>query len=84
MRWELEDLLYQHHVKNGIHYIVTGGGGAPLYPVNAPIAGMTVKVVSTEHFVNVKVEGKTAKAQAIALDGSVLDTVELGRQAGSK
>ncbi len=71
------DHNYQHHFKNGIHYIVTGGGGAPLYPVDASIPGVTRKMLSTEHFVKVKIEGKTAAAEAIALDGRVLDTVQL-------
>ncbi|MCE5306607.1 MAG: metallophosphoesterase [Acidobacteriales bacterium] len=71
------DHNYQHHLKNGVHYIVTGGGGAPLYPVDASIPGVTQKVVSTEHFVTVKIEGKTARAEAIGLDGRILDTVQL-------
>ena len=71
------DHNYQHHVKNGVHYIVTGGGGAPLYPVDGPIAGITRKVESTEHFVQVKVNGKRTVIEAIALDGHVIDTIEL-------
>ena len=70
------DHNYQHHVKNGIHYIVTGGGGAPLYPVDAPIPEMTKKVESTEHFVKVSVNGKQARVEAIALDGHRIDTID--------
>jgi len=72
------DHNYQHHVKNGVHYIVTGGGGAPLYPVDAPIPEITKKVESTEHFVNVSVNGKQAHLEAIALDGHKIDTIDLG------
>jgi hypothetical protein len=36
-----------------------------------------VKVVSTENFVTVSVNGKTAKVQAHALDGKILDEFEL-------
>ncbi len=71
------DHNYQHHEKNGVNYIVTGGGGAPLYTLDAPIPGVTKKVEKTEHYVTVKVAGDTAIAQAIALDGHVIDTVEL-------
>ena len=28
------DHNYQHFLQNGIHYYITGGGGAPLYPVD--------------------------------------------------
>jgi 3',5'-cyclic AMP phosphodiesterase CpdA len=72
------DHNYQHHLKNGIHYIVTGGGGAPLYPVDAPIPDMTKKVESTEHFVKVSVNGLQARVEAVALDGHLIDTVDLG------
>ena len=71
------DHNYQHHLKNGIHYVVTGGGGAPLYAVDAPIPGVTLKVESTEHWVRIKVAGNQAKVEAIALDGRILDSFEL-------
>ena len=72
------DHNYQHHVKSGIHYVVTGGGGEPpLYPVDGPIAGLTRKVESTEHFVQVRVEGRQAKVEAVALDGHIIDVIEL-------
>jgi hypothetical protein len=71
------DHNYQHYLKNGIHYVITGGGGAPLYDVDKPVAGITQKVISTEHFVTVAVDGKTAHLEAIAVDGSKLDEIEL-------
>ena len=57
--------------------MITGGGGAPLYDVDKPPDGITLKVVSTEHFVTVSVEGKTARIEAIAVDGRKLDEIEL-------
>src|SRR5215471_16334568 len=71
------DHNYQHYLKNGLHYIITGGGGAPLYNVDKPDPQTTVKVVSTENFVTISVDGKTAKVQARALDGKILDEFEL-------
>jgi 3',5'-cyclic AMP phosphodiesterase CpdA len=71
------DHNYQHHVKNGVRYIVTGGGGAPLYPVNAPIPEVTQKVESVEHFVQVRVRGKQARIEALALDGRVIDSIDI-------
>jgi hypothetical protein len=71
------DHNYQHYLKNGVHYVITGGGGAPLYDVDKPPAGITMKVISTEHFVSVKVAGKTAHIEALALGGSLLDRIEL-------
>jgi hypothetical protein len=71
------DHNYQHYLRNGLHYVITGGGGAPLYDVSKPDPRTTVKVVSTENFVTVKIDGKAAKVQAHALDGRILDEFEL-------
>ncbi len=68
---------YQHHVKNGIQYIVTGGGGAPLAKVGPGFPGITKKVESTEHYVNVQVDGNKAHMQAVALDGHLIDSFDL-------
>ena len=70
------DHNYQHYLKNGIHYVVSGGGGAPLYDVNKPDPAITRKVVSIENFVSISVNGKTAKAQAIDINGNVIDEFE--------
>ena len=71
------DHNYQHHLKNGIHYIITGGGGAPLYDVAKPDPAITKLVMSTEHFVGIAVEGKVARIEAIGLDGSVIEKIEI-------
>jgi acid phosphatase type 7 len=71
------DHNYQHHVKNGIHYIVTGGGGAPLAPADPALPGITVKVESTEHYVAVRIQGGKAHIEAIALDGRNIETIDL-------
>lgn len=75
------DHNYQHYLKNGVHYVGSGGGGAPLYDVNKPDAAITQKVASIENFVSVSVNGKTAKVQAIDIEGKVLDEFEF-RAAG--
>lgn len=68
------DHNYQHHLYGGVRYIVTGGGGAPLYPVDGPIEGITQKVETTEHFVRLKIAPGSATVEAIGLDGTVLDS----------
>jgi acid phosphatase type 7 len=73
------DHNYQHHLKNNVHYVVSGGGGAPLYDVNSPVPGITRKVSSVEHFVKIRMNGKSARLTAIALDGSTLDEFEISR-----
>lgn len=71
------DHNYQRHVVNGVTYVVTGGGGAPLYPVDAPLPGVTQKVESTEHYVRVRVEPGKAALEVVALAGHVIENVEI-------
>jgi hypothetical protein len=71
------DHNYQHYLRNGIHYIISGGGGAPLYDVDKPAPGITQKVVSIENFVSVRVDGKTAHLQTISIDGKVIDEFDI-------
>jgi hypothetical protein len=66
-------------LKNGIHYFVTGGGGAPLYDVDAPPPGITKLVESTENFVIVNVNGKKVRIEAKRPNGTTLDVTELGQ-----
>lgn len=75
------DHNYQHYLRNGVHYFVTGGGGAPLYGVDAPPAGL-VKGESTENFVIVDVDGSKARVTAKKPNGDIVDVAELGRLQG--
>jgi hypothetical protein len=73
------DHNYQHYLKSGVHYFVTGGGGAPLYDVDKPPETITKKVASTENFMVVKVNGKTARFETLRPDGESLDVTEVKR-----
>ncbi|HYK88801.1 MAG TPA: metallophosphoesterase, partial [Acidobacteriota bacterium] len=70
------DHNYQHHVHEGMHHIVTGGGGAPLYDV-VPIPNITLKAVKTENYVRVRIEGGKAHLEAVDLAGDILDSFDL-------
>jgi 3',5'-cyclic AMP phosphodiesterase CpdA len=67
------DHNYQHYLKNGVHYFISGGGGAPLYDVDSPPAGITRKVLSSENFLLVKVEGKTLRVEAFEPGGETIE-----------
>jgi len=64
---------------NGIPYIITGGGGAPLYEIGAPNGEPhTVEHnASVHHYVIVDVEGSELKITAMGLDGQPIDTLSL-------
>jgi hypothetical protein len=71
------DHNYQHYLKNGIHYLISGGGGAPLYDVDMPAPGITQKVMSVENFITFSVNGKTMAVKTYAIDGNVIDEFEI-------
>ncbi len=60
---------------NGVVYIVSGGGGASLYPV-AP-QSFSAYAESTNHAVFVSAEGCTLALQAVRPDGTVFDSTTL-------
>ncbi len=69
------DHNYQHHLHSGIHYIVTGGGGAPLYEISPTETAL--KAVKIENYVRVRVEREKALVEALDPDGNILDSFEL-------
>lgn len=71
------DHNYQHYLRNGIHYVTSGGGGAPLYDVDKPPVGITEKVVSVENYVSVHVAAGVAHVRVYAIDGKVIDEFEM-------
>ncbi len=70
------DHNYQRHVINGITYIVTGGGGAPLYPVRMDTPYVK-KAVSVYHFCKVDIKGDTLDMSVFTPDGKMIDKTEI-------
>jgi 3',5'-cyclic AMP phosphodiesterase CpdA len=69
---------YERSVANDIVYIVTGGGGAPLYPqVNSNPA--SVYFTSTHHSVLVNVIGSTLSVSGVRSDGAHFDEFTLSK-----
>jgi hypothetical protein len=60
-----------------VTYIVTGGGGAPVYPTNT--ATWTVKSASVHHYVRVEADTCTLKLDAVDGNGVAFDTTTLSR-----
>ncbi|RLC76675.1 MAG: hypothetical protein DRJ03_28185 [Chloroflexi bacterium] len=66
---------YERNEVNGVTYIVTAGGGAPLYwagerePTQAAFA-------RAYHFVLLEIDGDCLKATTISVEGEVLDQLE--------
>lgn len=61
----------------GITYVVTGGGGAPLYP--ARIGPWTAASASVYHYVRGAIDACRLTFEAVRLDGVVFDRASLDR-----
>lgn len=70
------DHNYQHSLVNGVHYVVTAGGGAGLYELG-DAKKWTVARAKAHHYTKVEVTREKVKVTAIDIDGKVIDTFEL-------
>ncbi|MGB9790794.1 MAG: metallophosphoesterase family protein [Thermotoga caldifontis] len=75
------DHNYQRIVKDGITYIVTGGGGAPLYRLD-PIEGLLVGAV-VHHFVKVNLHRDRIECEAISVNGEIIDSFTVSVRSSS-
>ena len=67
------DHVYERGEKDGVRYIVSGGGGAPLYPLGKKRSSATIAFESTHHYVEVAVDGPRVTTIARRPDGSILE-----------
>jgi acid phosphatase type 7 len=68
---------YEHSLVNGVHYILTGGGGAPLYTSWNAAQPWTVYREATFEAVVVDVSGDTVKSVGIKPSGARFDSLLL-------
>jgi predicted phosphodiesterase len=73
---------YERYLQNGIHYIVTGGGGAPLYDLAADLVPPVRQFgLSVHHYCVVDVDpgAGTLSLAAVDLSGRIFDAVTLSK-----
>ncbi|MCD6098839.1 metallophosphoesterase [bacterium] len=70
------DHSYEHAYVNGIHYLVSGGGGAPLYSVGT--SDWTIYSESVHHYIRFDVDGENIRFYAKRPDGSIMDSLVMG------
>jgi hypothetical protein len=75
------DHIYERGEQDGLRYVVSGGGGAPLYRQISPRAG-TEKVEPTYHFIEATVTDDAVKLVAKRIDGSILDRCGFTKASG--
>jgi hypothetical protein len=73
------DHYYEHALHGGTHYIVTAGGGAPLYDTDA-LQPETVKAEKVHHYTSIDVGEKEALVKAIRIDGSLIEKIVIPRR----
>ncbi len=75
------DHLYERSEKDGVTYVVTGGGGAPLYQINSAENRYQQVAKSINHYLAVDVSPGKMDVTAIDADGEVIDQflVPVGR-----
>ncbi len=66
------DHIYERGFASGIHYLISGGGGAPLYEIKGKVPS-TRKVESVHHLIEVVVQTDAIRIVAKRDDGSVLE-----------
>jgi len=66
---------YERNEVNGVTYVVTGGGGAPLYEMQEKEPTQAAFLL-VHHFVLVRVDGDHLEATVISHEGEVLDRFE--------
>lgn len=69
------DHYYQRNQVNGLTYIVTGGGGAPLHPVAR--SAVTLFTEETYHFLKISVNKDVLTSTGVRLNGSEFDPFSL-------
>ncbi len=73
------DHYYHHAEHGGTHYIVTAGGGAPLYDTDA-IQPETVKYKKIEHFMRIDVGLTETTMKAIDINGELIEEIVVSRR----
>lgn len=74
------DHIYERGDAGAIKYIVSGGGGAPLYRITSDLA-TTRKAEATYHFVELRATDDALRIVAHRLDGTVLERCGFGKDA---
>jgi PKD repeat protein len=76
------DHLYERSFRNGVYYIVTGGGGAPLYSCGTTSNPLSQFCRPVHHYCTVDINGGTATFTARDSTGAAFDTLTIS-QAGN-
>ncbi len=73
---------YQRAEHGGVHYFVSGGGGAPLYGVGKRVnpidAAVVARLEAVHHYLRIHILGDVVEVTAVRSDGTPIETVTWG------
>jgi len=72
------DHIYERGSSGNLKYLVSGGGGAPLYPIGQ-VEATSLKAESTYHFIEITMTSSKVNVVARRVDGTVLDRCGFGK-----
>ncbi len=76
------DHVYSRAEQSGVHYFVSGGGGAPLYPRKAHASRLDVQATPyferVNHYLRVHVYGDFVEVAAVRADGTLIESISWG------
>lgn len=76
------DHAYSRAHKNGVHYFVSGGGGAPLYPRKEKSSVLDTEATKfferVNHHLRVQVVGSNVEVTAVRADGTIIESLRWG------
>lgn len=75
------DHIYERGTADGMPYLISGGGGAPLYKIKAP-KPFARKLESVHHFITASVSTAAIDFQVTRIDGSTLERCGLRKGNG--
>ena len=67
------DHLYERSLKGGVPYVVSGGGGAPLYKVNSVPNPYQVVAKAAHHYLRLELDEEAIAMTAIDIGGKTID-----------
>lgn len=76
------DHLYERGVGDGLPFVVSGGGGAPVYEIKQRVS-QSRRAESVRHFVDVAVSDASLRLTATRVDGTIIERCGLSKVAGA-
>ncbi len=73
------DHYYLHAENGGTHYIISAGGGAPLYDIDAP-PPEAVHYKKIEHYMRIDVGQERATMKAIDINGELIEEITVDKR----